>query len=116
MKELQNIAPDNRKGFVFPLYTGNNETSYGNLIQHFTRLRKKWKLDEYERLGKQKTYTYPYPPFVFLDNQGVIHSYDTMKDAANEYFKVSAKTLQRSLKKKIGNAFIINGEDYTLLA
>ena len=58
MKELQNIAPDNRKGVVFPLYTGNNETSYGNLIQHFTRLRKKWKLDEYERLGKQKTYTY----------------------------------------------------------
>jgi len=58
----------------------------------------------------------PYPPFVFLDNQGIIHSYDTMKDAANEHFKVSAKTLQRSLKKKIGNTFIINGEDYTLLA
>ena len=58
----------------------------------------------------------PYPPFVFLDNQSIIHCYDTMKDAANEHFKVSAKTLQRSLKKKIGNAFIINGEDYTLLA
>lgn len=57
----------------------------------------------------------PYPPFVFQDKQGIIHSYDTMKDAANEYFKTSAKTLQRSLKKKIGNTFIINGEDYTLL-
>lgn len=58
LKELQQFAPDNRKGFVFPLYTGNAETSYGNLIQHFARLRKKWNLDEHDKLGQQKTYTY----------------------------------------------------------
>ena len=68
--------------------------------------------------GLQKTIKRgrPYSEFTFIDCNGDIHSYETMKEAANEHFKVSAKTLQRSLKKKIGNAFIINGEDYTLLA
>ena len=58
----------------------------------------------------------PYPSFVFQDNKGDIHSYDTMKEAATEHFETSAKTLQRSLKKRDGNTFIINGETYTLLA
>ena len=58
----------------------------------------------------------PYPSFVFQNNKGDIHSYDTMKEAATEHFETSAKTLQRSLKKRDGNTFIINGETYTLLA
>lgn len=58
LKEMQQYAPDNRKEFVFSLYTGNADTSYGNLIQHFARLREKWELNEYEELGMQKTYTY----------------------------------------------------------
>lgn len=58
LKEMQQYAPDNRKEFVFALYTGNADTSYGNLIQHFARLREKWGLDEQEKLGQQKTYTY----------------------------------------------------------
>ena len=58
----------------------------------------------------------PYPSFVFQDNKGDIHSYDTMKEAATEHFETSAKTLQRSLKKRDGNTFIISGETYTLLA
>lgn len=58
LKEMQQYAPDNRKEFVFSLYTGNADTSYGNLIQHFARLREKWELNEHEELGMQKTYTY----------------------------------------------------------
>lgn len=58
LKEMQQHAPDNRKEFVFSLYTGNADTSYGNLIQHFARLREKWGLNEHEELGQQKTYTY----------------------------------------------------------
>ena len=58
LKEMQQYAPDNRKEFVFSLYTGNADTSYGNLIQHFARLREKWGLNEHEELGQQKTYTY----------------------------------------------------------
>ena len=58
LKEMQQYAPDNRKEFVFSLYTGNADTSYGNLIQHFARLREKWGLNEHEELGMQKTYTY----------------------------------------------------------
>jgi hypothetical protein len=58
LKEMQQHAPDNRKEFVFSLYTGNADTSYGNLIQHFARLREKWGLNEHEELGMQKTYTY----------------------------------------------------------
>ena len=58
LKEMQQHAPDNRKEFVFSLYTGNADTSYGNIIQHFSRLREKWGLNEHEELGQQKTYTY----------------------------------------------------------
>ncbi len=58
LKEMQQYAPDKRKEFVFSLYTGNADTSYGNLIQHFARLREKWGLNEHEELGMQKTYTY----------------------------------------------------------
>lgn len=57
----------------------------------------------------------PYPEFTFIDSKGIIHSYETMKEAATEHFEVSAKTLQRSLKAKCGNDFIISGETYSLL-
>ena len=57
----------------------------------------------------------PYPEFTFIDSNGIIHSYETMKRAATEHFEVSAKTLQRSLKAKCGKDFIISGETYTLL-
>ncbi len=68
--------------------------------------------------GLQKTIKRgrPYPNFTFIDSNGDIHSYETMKQAATEHFETSAKTLYRSLKKKCGNTFIIKGETYTLLA
>lgn len=67
--------------------------------------------------GLQKTIKRgrPYPEFTFIDSNGDIHSYETMKDAATEHFEVSTKTLYRSLKAKRGNDFIISGETYSLL-
>ena len=67
--------------------------------------------------GLQKTIKRgrPYPNFTFIDSNGDIHSYETMKDAATEHFEVSTKTLYRSLKAKCGNDFIISGETYSLL-
>lgn len=67
--------------------------------------------------GLQKTIKRgrPYPNFTFIDSNGDIHSYETMKHAATEHFEVSTKTLYRSLKAKCGNDFIINGETYSLL-
>lgn len=67
--------------------------------------------------GVQKTIKRgrPYPEFTFIDSNGDIHSYETMKDAATEHFEVSTKTLYRSLKAKRGNDFIISGETYSLL-
>lgn len=67
--------------------------------------------------GLQKTIKRgrPYPEFTFIDCNGNIHSYETMKDAATEHFEVSTKTLYRSLKAKRGNDFIISGETYSLL-
>ena len=67
--------------------------------------------------GLQKTIKRgrPYPDFTFIDSNGDIHSYETMKQAATEHFEVSAKTLQRSLKAKCGKDFIISGETYSLL-
>lgn len=67
--------------------------------------------------GLQKTIKRgrPYPEFTFIDSNGDIHSYETMKDAATEHFEVSKKTLYRSLKAKRGNDFIISGETYSLL-
>lgn len=67
--------------------------------------------------GLQKTIKRgrPYPEFTFIDSNGDIHSYETMKEAATEHFEVSTKTLYRSLKAKCGNDFIISGETYSLL-
>ena len=67
--------------------------------------------------GLQKTIKRgrPYPNFTFIDSNGDIHSYETMKHAATEHFEVSTKTLYRSLKAKCGNDFIISGETYSLL-
>ena len=67
--------------------------------------------------GLQKTIKRgrPYPEFTFIDSNGDIHSYETMKDAATEHFEISTKTLYRSLKAKCGNDFIIRGETYSLL-
>lgn len=67
--------------------------------------------------GLQKTIKRgrPYPEFTFIDCNGNIHSYETMKDAATEHFEVSTKTLYRCLKAKRGNDFIISGETYSLL-
>ena len=67
--------------------------------------------------GLQKTIKRgrPYPNFTFIDSNGDIHSYETMKHAATEHFEVSTKTLYRGLKAKCGNDFIISGETYSLL-
>ena len=67
--------------------------------------------------GLQKTIKRgrPYPEFTFIDSNGIIHSYETMKEAATEHFEVSTKTLYRSLKAKCGYDFIISGETYSLL-
>ncbi len=58
LEKLQELAAEEHRGYMFPLWSGKAGSAYADLAQHFAKCRAEWQLAEYEQQGVNKTHTY----------------------------------------------------------